>query len=229
MTHEQYREWDGAYVLGALSPEERLEYEEHLAVCPACAEQVGELAGLPGLLGRLDSATALAVRDLPASEPVLERAAPAPDLVAPLARRLVRRRRLTVLAAAAAVVGALAGGTALGTALQPTAPASAATVLQPVAGSAVHARLTARAVRWGTALSWSCSYPAGHGRYAPTGYRLVVTTREGASHVVATWAAGGEGAKGLSAATEVPRNDIAVVDIRTAGSDVPLAAARLDG
>jgi anti-sigma factor RsiW len=226
MSEEQYREWDGAYVLGALSPEERREYEEHLTVCPACAEQVAELAGLPGLLGRLDAGTALALRDLPAPEPSPGRPVPSPDLVAPLARWLVRRRRITAFAVAAAVVGALVAGAAVGAAVPPPAPQ--ATRLQPVAGSAVQASLTATAVPWGTRLSWSCTYPPG-GRYAPTGYRLVVTTRTGASSVVATWTASGAGASGLSAATAVPRDEIAAIDIRATGSDVPLAQVRLAG
>ena len=33
---DEYVQWDAAYVLGALSPAERREYEEHLAGCPAC-------------------------------------------------------------------------------------------------------------------------------------------------------------------------------------------------
>jgi anti-sigma factor RsiW len=48
----------GAYVLGSLAPAERTMYERHLAVCPACREAVGEIAVLPGLLGRLDAAAA---------------------------------------------------------------------------------------------------------------------------------------------------------------------------
>ena len=45
---------DGAYVLGALSPAERAQYERHLATCSFCREAVAEIAVLPGLLGRLD-------------------------------------------------------------------------------------------------------------------------------------------------------------------------------
>ena len=45
---------DAAYVLGALSPAERLEFERHLGRCDDCTRAVRELAGLPGLLGRVD-------------------------------------------------------------------------------------------------------------------------------------------------------------------------------
>ena len=47
---------DGAYVLGSLSPTERKEFEQHLAGCKECARNVRQLAGLPGLLARVDRA-----------------------------------------------------------------------------------------------------------------------------------------------------------------------------
>ena len=49
---------DGAYILGALAPAERADYEKHLPTCATCREAVAQLAVLPGLLGRLDPATA---------------------------------------------------------------------------------------------------------------------------------------------------------------------------
>ncbi len=52
---------DGAYVLGALAPAERAAFERHLGGCAPCRESVASLAVLPGLLRRLDSATAVAV------------------------------------------------------------------------------------------------------------------------------------------------------------------------
>ena len=50
---DRYGSWDAAYVLGALSPAERREFEEHLAGCPGCQAAVSELAGLPGLLAQV--------------------------------------------------------------------------------------------------------------------------------------------------------------------------------
>ena len=44
---------DAAYVLGALSPAERLEYERHLPTCASCRRSVAQLAGMPGLLARV--------------------------------------------------------------------------------------------------------------------------------------------------------------------------------
>ena len=51
---------DAAYVLGALSPAERLEFERHLAGCDDCSRSVRSLAGMPGLLDRAVSDPGLA-------------------------------------------------------------------------------------------------------------------------------------------------------------------------
>src|SRR4051794_40547905 len=50
---DAYAEWDAAYVLGALAPAERLEFEGHLALCTRCRASVAEIAGLPGLLAQV--------------------------------------------------------------------------------------------------------------------------------------------------------------------------------
>ncbi len=230
MSADPFAEWDAAYVLGALSSGERLEFEGHLERCDECAGRVAELAGMPGVLARLDRPSADALRDLP-EEPGERREGP--STVAHLARRVHRRRRLVALAGAAAVVVAGFGGVALGEAAlgpAPAGPSIAATRLAPVHGSAVSAELTATAVPWGTKLAWSCSYPeasAGSvGSYASSGYRLVVTTTAGRTAVVATWAAHGDGASGLTAATSIPRSAIRTVDIRTDTGAV-LASATL--
>jgi anti-sigma-K factor RskA len=51
----------GPYVLGALSPAEREDYERHLVACAECRQEVADLAELPMLLGRLDLPTAQAI------------------------------------------------------------------------------------------------------------------------------------------------------------------------
>jgi anti-sigma factor RsiW len=52
--HADYADWDAAYVLGALSSAERRDFERHLHSCPRCTQAVSELAGMPGLLARVD-------------------------------------------------------------------------------------------------------------------------------------------------------------------------------
>jgi len=56
-----YADWDAAYVLGALTGPERIEFEEHLAACPRCQAAVAELAGMPGLLAQVPPGEALAM------------------------------------------------------------------------------------------------------------------------------------------------------------------------
>lgn len=58
---DRYVEWDAAYVLGALAPAERLDYEQHLGECVRCRAEVSELAGIPGLLGHVDLPQVLAL------------------------------------------------------------------------------------------------------------------------------------------------------------------------
>ena len=101
MTCEQAH-LDGAYVLGSLSPGERLAYERHLSGCARCSRAVRELAGIPGLLASVDA------RDL---EP--DAGAPLPPTLLPSLVREVRRsqrRRSAVVGAVAAAVTAVAVG-----------------------------------------------------------------------------------------------------------------------
>ena len=60
-TADPFEHEDAAYVLGALSHEDRLAYEEHLRTCARCSAAVAELAVLPGLLARLPGLPAPAV------------------------------------------------------------------------------------------------------------------------------------------------------------------------
>jgi hypothetical protein len=227
----EFAEHDGAYVLGALAPAERLEFEEHLAQCPQCAQSVRELAGLPGLLARVDPA-------------VLEQApvdVPVPETLLPSLTRTVRRTRRRRLlatsglaAAAAAAAVALvpiavnldggAGGTpsAAGRPGVSAAPASPpAEAMLPVGNVPVRARLSLASVAWGTRLDLSCTYGATeeHERYhlpRTVTYRLFVRNREGAVEQVGTWRSVRGRTMQLTAATAEPRKDIASVEVRTA-------------
>jgi hypothetical protein len=95
----------GAYVLGALPPDETAEVDAHLSECPACAAELSELETLPSVLGQLDVDDVVA--DPPAvPDDLFDRIAGAVQA----SERQQRTRRL--LAAAAAVV--VAAGTAIG-------------------------------------------------------------------------------------------------------------------
>jgi anti-sigma factor RsiW len=100
---DPYREWDAAYLLGALSTKDRRAYEEHLRTCDECSAEVASLAGVPGTLAALPADRALAT--ITADPPNL-----LPDLVRTVQRdRRKQRIRLgalvTGIAAAAAAVG----------------------------------------------------------------------------------------------------------------------------
>lgn len=62
---------DAAYVLGALPPAEREAYERHLETCATCRTSVADVAGMPGLLARLDptSARAMLAGAMPGDRP----------------------------------------------------------------------------------------------------------------------------------------------------------------
>lgn len=114
-TPDRYSEWDAAYVLGSLSPDERAEYEAHLAGCDRCRTAVGELAGMPGLLAQVPPAEAWA---LAAAEPEPVAPGPAAPAEPPAAPpqegadvRVLgpRRARWWQLAAAAVLVAVLGG------------------------------------------------------------------------------------------------------------------------
>jgi len=217
---------DGAYVLGALSPEERLEFERHLPGCPTCSRAVRELAGLPGLLGQVPA-------DVVESP---EAAVPLPDTLLPSLVREVRRgerrrRRVTWLAAAAAAV-VVGGGTAAivghdgsGTGERPVAVATApAHAMTPVGHGDITARVSLTPVLWGTRLDLTCRYtvPAAATPYPhqPTSgagtYTLVVHSKAGAQQQVAAWRAVPGKTLRLSGATSWTPRDIAEVEVRAA-------------
>ena len=139
-TPDSFREWDAAYVLGALSAEDRRDFERHLPTCPACAAAVAELAGLPGILAVLPVADAVALTDTGAAEPSvpassspgtaadehLRAAMHQPQVLRRLAGAAARRTRRTrirlALAGTAFAAVLLLGGGLLGAAL--TAPST---------------------------------------------------------------------------------------------------------
>jgi anti-sigma factor RsiW len=98
----------GAYLVGALEPHERLELEAHLDHCPACRDELADLAPLPGLMSRLTVDEVLA--GPPATDDaMLERLLSA----ASRERRGARQRRwLAAVAAAVVLVGGSAAGVA---------------------------------------------------------------------------------------------------------------------
>jgi hypothetical protein len=221
----EYAELDGSYVLGSLSPGERQDYERHLATCESCARSVRELAGLPGLLSRVDP---VILESAPVAEPVP--ATLLPSLVREVGR--VRRRRLfaTVGVAAAAAIAVIAttlaslGGGAPPAASPPSSNPSSTAVpaslsMIPVGGAPVTGSLAFTRVGWGTKLDLTCSYRPDWEGYqelpAAATYGLFVVTREGTTEQVGTWRAIGGKTMHFSAGTAAKEGDIASVEVRT--------------
>jgi anti-sigma factor RsiW len=114
----QYARSDAAYVLGALTPEERHQYEQHLRGCDTCTGAVREVAGLPGLLARLSADRVIAMdaaTDSPAAGPADP---PLPQTLLPRLLRRVRqdrrRSRVRIAVVAAGVAASLAVGGTVG-------------------------------------------------------------------------------------------------------------------
>jgi hypothetical protein len=218
MSQCPFADRDASYVLGALSPSERLEFEQHLAGCRDCTRAVRELAGLPGLLSKVD----IAVLEQP---PVEE---PLPGTLLPALLRDVRRsgRRRTFvtagLAAAAAVVvvgvplaasGAFDSGST-----PPAAVAPAGLTMTPVGHAPVQATVALEPVTWGTRLDLTCTYAPGPERYdlpRRVTYVLFVQRRDGSSEQVGTWRSLEGKTMRLTAATAARRADISSVEVRT--------------
>jgi anti-sigma-K factor RskA len=102
MDHETIHELTAAYALDALDADDRTSFEEHLANCQRCREEVAELAGVAGAL-----AYGVAPADPPPAlrERILEAArAERPNVVA------LRPRWASPVAAAAAVAACAAIG-----------------------------------------------------------------------------------------------------------------------
>ncbi|MEV7005275.1 zf-HC2 domain-containing protein [Streptosporangium sp. NPDC051022] len=115
MTCDEVRMSLGAYVLGALEPEECVFVEAHLAECDDCRAEFEELTGVAGFLGRVSE------------EDVAQVASPPHAVLDRLLSARVKRRRITrvllSLAASFLVVGL--GGT-VWTAMRPAQDAGTA-------------------------------------------------------------------------------------------------------
>lgn len=225
--HARFTEWDAAYVLGALSPAERRDYEDHLEDCERCRAAVAELSAMPGLLGRLGTERGLALLEEP------DVPAPPIDLVQRIETRETRRRRVrrirlvAGLAAAAALAAVLA--LALPSVVAP-APAFAVEMVATNPEVPVQAHVALTPEGWGTRIDMDCRYhpPAGpDGGYGPVAYSMWVIGRDGAESQVSTWKVSPSVETRVNATTELGLRDIAEVEVRTATGDQVLLSAEV--
>ena len=224
--HTIYEDWDAAYVLGALSPAERREFEDHLSECERCRAAVAELAPMPGLLARVATADAetLLIEDTPSP------ASASADLVRLVRldtarRRRTRRMRIVVGIAAAAVV---AGAIAVPLSLQAGGSAHQSLTMQAVGNAPVSASLQLSSVAWGTRLDLKCSYAESPAESGQTwSYGLFVTGRDGSTSELSTWKIGAGATARLQAGTALPISDISRIEVRALGSGAVILQSQL--
>jgi hypothetical protein len=230
MNDDDLAEWDAAYVLGALSLEERRTYESYLAANPARAAELTELAGMPGILNALSREEAVALTDIAGAPPSEQRADDIASLTHAAAKRQQRSRRTWLAAAVASAAALLIAGGIVGATVFPNSAAPTQTVamqaMQPTPRGGLTAELAVTEKKWGTELNWACQYTKDWSRNVDS-YDIVVTTHDGVQKTVGSWKPAGDEATGLSAATSIPTKQIQRVDIRVSGSNEPLAITTL--
>lgn len=172
-TADPFATFDAAYVLGALSDEDRQAFEAHLRECDACAAAVHEMSDLPGMLA---AAPASALDDEP----------PPASLLAGLQRRARRernRRRWIASGIAAAAAACLVAVTVVLT--RPDHVATHPVAMHAVTNAPITATADVRSVGWGTYIELVCRYD--HTVYNSRRYALVVVDRHGNSQPLGSW------------------------------------------
>lgn len=218
----EFAHFDGSYVLGSLAAAERTAYERHLAECDECSRSVRELAGLPGLMGRVP----LEVLEPPGEhEPVPDTLLPA---VVSEVRRAQRRRRGVVAAIAAAaaviVVAGLVGIAVNGLdsdEVPEAGPSASVTASAERMESLGRGRVTGwvslTKMPWGTRIDLTCTYNAmqykGDKRW--WSYVMFVRTTDGELQQVGTWRADNGSEMHVTMAADAKPEDIQEVVVKT--------------
>jgi Putative zinc-finger len=243
---DKFAQWDAAYVLGALSPAERREFEEHLASCPSCKAEVSELAAIPGLLAQISPADAamLAMADdstVEYTETPESSAAPAeviegppPSLLPKMIKKVrARRRRMvaTVAGIAAAAVLVL-GGIAVSAGLLPLGPQDPQRVaFSAVVPSAMTAVADVIPMESGTEIKVECQYgeisdpTPGSGR---ENYSIYVVDRAGNASEIKEWPVTPNKQMRPSGTTPLKVSEIADLEIRESDTNDVVLRASLD-
>ena len=242
---DKFAQWDAAYVLGALSPAERREFEEHLAGCPICQASVSELAAVPGLLAQVSPADAamLPLADDGAAEytetptssaaPAEVIEGPPPSLLPKMIKKVrARRRRMAVaVAGIAAAVLLVISGIAVGTGLLPLGPDDSHRVaFTPVVPSGITAVADVIPVQDGTQIKVECVYAevndprpgGGHETYS-----IFVVDRSGHDSEIKEWPATPNKQMRPSGTTPLRASQIADLEVRQSDTNEVLLRAPL--
>lgn len=220
--HDEFAEWDAAYVLGALSPGERAAYEQHLADCPDCSDAVGALAVIPGLLGKVPAEDVPGeIAEPPPADLLARTRSVAQGEVVSIRRR---RRRWTGFIAAVAASAVLVVGGAVWVQQRDTSQPGVTVAMQQARTNPLSATLKLHDKAWGTEVSMTCTYADSSEWGSQSVYGLYVVDDAGHATSISTWSAKPGTTAKLTAATAVPRAKIAHLQVRTATGTVLLTA-----
>jgi hypothetical protein len=221
---------DGAYVLGALAPAERADYEQHLAGCSACREAVASIAVLPGLLRRL--------APLQTQEPLPSSIDRLPNLVQSLTiiRAKQRNRQRWQVFGSAAVAAGLVVAVTLGLmSLRPspdtsppvTMPSPSGPVMIPmtqvVLETAVTAEVALTETRGGVVVRMHCAYPLSSGHTKPYLFRLFAVGTDGMNEQLGSWMAAPGDDVIMSGMSRYDLGDLVRIELKTRDGTIVLA------
>lgn len=209
----------GAYLLGGLEPDEAAAFEQHLASCADCRQELDELASLPALLDALPlpdavalaaAAPAAAGREPSTSDPVLSEPSPAAvprRMLEELSRRRRNARRRWTAALAAAAAACLALGVLAAPLFNPPPQPDASYSVQASDGLQITVGLVKKT--WGTEL-------AVDGRSLPVDgtFSLWVKDSDGVEDRACAWTATPSGRVRITGATPLQLANIASVEMR---------------
>ncbi|HWB67033.1 MAG TPA: zf-HC2 domain-containing protein [Mycobacteriales bacterium] len=186
----------GAYLLGALEPDEHAAVEAHVADCPTCRSTVDELAGLPPLLSRLTIDDVAMPLPTP-SEDLFDRMAAQARAETGQQRRAHRARRWLAVAAAAVVLAGAGVGAWVAT-------SGGGNGQVAVTAGSVHMAVVASEQANGTAFHVMVS-----GLPPDEHCRLVAVADDGERELAGAWNATYAGQAQVTGSTTIPRSELA--------------------
>jgi putative zinc finger protein len=221
--NDEFRDYDAAYVLGALPPDERRTFERHLAGCPDCADSVRVMAGMPGLLARVRVEDVLGPPE-PAVQPSEELL---PRLLTGVSRRRRTRRFLTGGAVGLAVAACLALLVVLITPTMAPAPPPYRN-MTAIRQVPIRAAIQLSDKSWGTQIALRCKYT---GKIQTPGgtypeqveYGLYAIDKQHQERELADWTIGPGAGYSMTVGTGVPRSNLESLVIRGPNDETVLS------
>jgi len=213
--HDRFAFDDAAYLLGALSAEDRLAYETHLRECPLCQSSVDELSELPRLLEQADL-------------PAWTSEQPPETLLPRLLRQVQREGRKRLIRASAIGLSAACLVTLLvflGTSVWHKEHKAQVVAMHSVASGeqTVWANVMLSESDEGTTIKLTCGYHTVGAYDPPTSpdklpwYHMVVINRSGEATTLGSWPAPQPGENVVvGKTTHWSKSDIATVEVTTA-------------